>query len=205
MTTADRAPTHAYVVLLRTVNVGPITVRPAPLKAAITGIEGVHSAKTIQTHGNVAVTASLSGVELRSAVEEALREAFGYKDQVMVMTREHVAELLAVLPYPTNSDTMHSYITTATNPAVLDEVEAEASRGGVAAEVEGGATGSVAAETPQAGSVEFTRLAPNVLAWTARVGGATVSPMGALLATPKYRESTITRSVRVLARLLDIP
>lgn len=197
MTTADHTPTHAYVVLLRTVNVGRITVRPAPLKAAITGIEDAHSAKTIQAGGNVTVTASLSAAELRSAVEEALREAFGYEDQVVVMAREHVAELLAALPYPSNSDTTHSYVTTANDPAVLDEVEAAASGNEVAAEVEAGAT--------EAGGVEFTRLAPDVLAWTARVGGATASPMGALLAAPRYRESTITRSVHVLARLLDIP
>lgn len=177
--------TTPYAILLRGVNVGGITVRSAPLKAALLGIDGVENAKTVLASGNVMVETTLEPAALKSAAESALRDAFGYEAWVVVMSREHVAELVEACPYPADDDEVQSYVTLASQPAALDEVEAEAA-------------------TLQP-AVAHTRLASDALAWTAPAGGTTTSPLSTLLTRTRFKQTTTTRNIRTLARLLDIP
>lgn len=177
---------QAVAVFLRGVNVNGITIRSAPLKAALRAIDGVESASTILASGNVLVRTSLDRTELTQAAQSALRETFGYDAWVVVMPRERVEALVAECPYPGDDETTHAYITVSSDPASLDAIEADAAALG------------------EAGSA-MTRLAPDALAWQCPAGESTRAPIARLFAKARHKSSTTTRNLRTMERLLAIP
>lgn len=205
--------TRAQAVFLGGVNVGGITVKSALLKSTLLQIEGVETARSVQASGNVLVTGTLSDDQLQEAAEKALAEAFDYDAFVVVVGREHLAELVAATPYSADSDQTHSYITFANDPAALDGVVATAEQlgqGAVDGSAEDDARSDDAGDTDEAGDHAhgsvgvWTRLAPEALAWETPVGTSTTAPLATLLASPKIKHTTTTRNVRTLRRLLDL-
>lgn len=176
---------RAIAVFLRGVNVGGTTIRSAPLKACLLGIDGVETAGTILASGNVMVTTSLSDAELKTAAERALRETFGYDAWVVVMPRERVFELVEACPYPADDEAVHAYVTVSNDPGVLDTIEAEAGRLDEA-------------------DCSLIRLLPDALAWQCPAGQSTSTPLAKVFGKAKYKSSTTTRNLRTVERLLGI-
>lgn len=171
----------SYAVFLRGINVGGINIKMAELRSALESLP-FSGVKTLLASGNVVLESDLDATAVKNAVEARLREAFGYDAWVVVLTAQHVGELVDKCPYPADDKTTHSYVTLSSDPAVLDELFA-----------------AVAA----VGGVEQLRLAPEALAWLAPVGGTIDSPFSKISAKPRYKASTTTRNLRTLIKVRD--
>ncbi len=170
-----------FTVFLRGINVGGINVKMADLRTALASLP-LTDVKTLLASGNVVCSATITTAELKSAVELKLRESFGYDAWVVILSQSQLESILEACPWPPDDSTTHSYVTLASDPAVLDEL---ARHGG---------------EIP---GVELARLSPEALAWPAAIGGTLVSPFSKLSARPRYKSTTTTRNLRTLLKCRD--
>jgi uncharacterized protein (DUF1697 family) len=171
----------SYAVFLRGINVGGINIKMADLKGAFEA-EGFAGVKTLLASGNVVLASDLDPAAVKKKCEKSLRDSFGYDAWVVVLTAERVAELVAACPYPEDNKSTHTYITLASDPDRLDELDA------AGAALDG---------------VEQKRLGPEALAWLAPAGGTLDSPFSKISAKPKYKAATTTRNLRTLIKVRD--
>ncbi|MET3903576.1 DUF1697 domain-containing protein [Paenarthrobacter sp. 4246] len=170
-----------YAVFLRGINVGGINIKMADLKAALKDYP-FGKVKTLLASGNVVLQSELKAQEVKAQFEQCLRKTFGYDAWVVVLTAARVAELVEACPYPADDKSTHSYITLASDTAMLDELfEAGAALGGV----------------------EQARLGPEASAWLAPAGGTLDSPFSNLSAKARYKAGTTTRNLRTLIKVRD--
>ena len=170
-----------YAVFLRGINVGGINIKMADLKAALKDYPFT-KVKTLLASGNVVLQSELGPDEVKSRFEECLRESFGYDAWVVVLTAARVAELVEACPYPADDKSTHSYVTLASDDAMLDELfDAGEALGGV----------------------EQTRLGPEASSWLAPAGGTLDSPFSKLSAKARYKATTTTRNLRTLIKVRD--
>jgi uncharacterized protein (DUF1697 family) len=132
--------------------------------------------------GNVVLQSELGVEDVKAQFEKCLRKAFDYDAWVVVLTAARVAELVQACPYPADDKSTHSYITLASDTAMLDEL-------------------FDAGET--LGGVEQVRLGPEASAWLAPAGGTLDSPFSKLSAKARYKASTTTRNLRTLIKVSD--
>lgn len=172
---------NSYVVFLRGVNVGGITIKMAELKEALKS-RPFSGAKTLLASGNVVLSSELSPAGVKKEFEACLREAFGYDAWVVVLAADRVGELVAACPYPADDSSTHTYLTLGSDAGVLTELH-EAGRA-----LDG---------------AEMTLLGPEALAWLAPAGGTLDSPFSKLSSKPKYKASTTTRNLRTMIKVRD--
>ncbi|MHA7264014.1 DUF1697 domain-containing protein [Arthrobacter sp. TMN-37] len=178
MTGAAAAPAARFAVFLRGVNVQGTTLRMADLKRALEGLPLSHP-RTLLASGNVVCSSVLPPHELKDAVEQRLRSAFGYDAWVVVLTAERVAELLEACPFAADDPAVHAYITLSSDAAAVDELAAEA----------------------RAADEELVILGPDAVAWQAPRGGTLDSGLGRITAKTRFRTATTTRNLRTLAKV----
>ena len=172
---------NSYAVFLRGINVGGINIKMAELKEALKS-RPFSDVKTLLASGNVVLASDLDAAGVKKEFEACLREAFGYDAWVVVLTADRVAELVAACPYPADDASTHTYLTLASDAAVLTELyEAGSALDGA----------------------ELTRLGPEALAWLAPAGGTLDSPFSKLSSKPKYKASTTTRNLRTMIKVRD--
>lgn len=93
-----------YVVLLRGVNVGGRRIGMTALRECLTGL-GLQDVRTYLQSGNaVLVTDEVSVPRLRSRIEAALEERFGFDVPVVVLTAADLAAVVTANPYPGLAD-----------------------------------------------------------------------------------------------------
>lgn len=172
---------ESYGVFLRGVNVGGVTIKSAQLRDCLAALP-VTGVRTLLASGNVVLRTGLGAVELKAAVEAALRERFGYEAWVVVLRGSRVRELIETCPYPADSTELHSYLTLFADSAAAD---------------------SLIAELTVATNEEWTRLGPDALAWVVPVGGTLDAPISKLTARTAYKASTTTRNLRTLIKVRD--
>ncbi|KQR06598.1 pyridoxamine 5-phosphate oxidase [Arthrobacter sp. Leaf145] len=172
---------ESYAVFLRGINVGGINIKMADLKAALQDCPFT-KVKTLLASGNVVLQSDLSAKDVKARFERCLRDSFGYDAWVVVLTAQRVAELVDACPYPADDKSTHSYITLASDTAMLDELVAAAE---------------------ELGGVTQVRLGPEASAWLAPAGGTLDSPFSKLSAKPRYKASTTTRNLRTLVKVRD--
>lgn len=170
-----------FAVFLRGINVGGINIKMTELRTALAALP-LTSFSTLLASGNIVCAAEAGAGELKKLVEDCLRENFGYDAWVVVLTQDQLAGIIAACPYPADNKEQHSYVTLASEPAVLDELEE---------------LGGALEDT------ELTRLSPESLAWLAPAGGTLDSPFSKLSSKIKYKPTTTTRNVRTLIKALD--
>ncbi|MEO3942683.1 DUF1697 domain-containing protein [Paenarthrobacter nicotinovorans] len=170
-----------YAVFLRGINVGGINIKMAELKAALQNYPFA-KVKTLLASGNVVLQSELSALEVKKQFEQCLRTSFDYDAWVVVLTAARVGELVDACPYPADDKSTHSYITLASDTAMLDELF----------------------EAGEAlGSVEQVRLGPEASAWLAPAGGTLESPFSKLSSKARYKAGTTTRNLRTLIKVRD--
>ena len=177
MTAHDASPS-TLVILLRGVNVNGITVKSAALRASMLAVDGVRAARTLLASGNVVVLSNRPADQVKRAVEERLRSDFGYDAWVVVVDRSELGAVLEATPWADDQPGRHVYLTFASAPEVLDEVQRLAPAGS-----------------------QCARPASGVLAWTCPADASTTDPMARLLAKPRYKSTTTTRNLRTVVRL----
>lgn len=175
-----------YIVLLRGVNVGGITVRSADLARAVTDA-GFLEARTVLASGNVLLTSPLPPDSVKSTVEAALRAAFDYDAWVVVRTKAQLHDVVAACPYRGDSDTHHAYVVFGSNPEQLQELYAQAQ------------TAAVDADFP---ADEALSPGDGVIYWWCPRGASLDTPVAKTTARRAFRETTTTRNLRTLTRLL---
>src|SRR6476661_5900426 len=171
----------SYAVFLRGINVGGINIKMADLKEALKA-RPFADVKTLLASGNVVLASELTPAAVKKEFEACLRETFGYDAWVVVLTAARVAALIDSCPYPADDTTTHTYLTLASDEAVLSELFESGSA------LDG---------------AELTRLGPEALAWLAPAGGTLDSPFSKLSSKAKYKAATTTRNLRTMIKVRD--
>ncbi|MFJ3956953.1 DUF1697 domain-containing protein [Arthrobacter sp. NPDC090010] len=174
MTSAAR-----YAVFLRGINVNGITIKMAELRTCLDR-PPFSAVKTLLATGNVVLESEAPAAEVKTSCENALRERFGYEAWVIVTTPEDIDQVIAATPYPADDPAMHSYVTLASDPAVLDALVKEAA---------------------SLGANSIVRLTPNAIATQVAVGSSTDAPVSKLMMKAAYKPFTTTRNLRTLLKV----
>ena len=183
-----------YIALLRGINVGGITIKMAALADTVSAL-GHTGVKTVLASGNVVFDSEQTdAAALKTGLERALTEAFGYEAWVVLLTREQLAAAVADYPFD-GRDGWHSYILFGSQPAVLEDLLASTP------------ALDPADERVQPGSVQPGSVHPGsgVLYWQVRREVGIKSPFSILAAKSRYKASTTNRNLRTLQKILDLP
>lgn len=172
-----------WIALLRGVNVGGITIRSAELREVFEslGFEGV---RTVLASGNVAFEADAAAgpAALKSRIEQALRDRFGYEAWIVLLTRERLAAVVEGFPFDAGRDGWHPYVLFASDPAPLAEL------------LDAAPSLDPADETIAAGE--------QVIYWHCRRAVGVDSTFSKLTAKARFKPTTTTRNLRTLQKLL---
>ncbi len=178
MTAGSAAAALPWAVFLRGVNVQGTTIRMADLLTALEGLPLSHP-RTLLASGNLVCTSALGAQELKDAVEQRLRSAFGYDAWVVVLPAARLAEILEACPFPADDPEVHAYVTLSSDPAAVEELAAAARDAGEA----------------------LTVLGPDAAAWQAPRGGTLDSGVGKITARGRFKTATTTRNLRTLVKV----
>jgi uncharacterized protein (DUF1697 family) len=137
---------------------------------------------TLLASGNVVLASEQDAAAVKQHFEECLRESFGYDAWVVVLTAKRVSALVDACPYPEDDKSTHTYITLASDTAMLDELDA------AGAALEG---------------AEQKRLGPEALAWLAPAGGTLDNPFSKISSKARFKATTTTRNLRTLIKVRD--
>ncbi|MFD0482665.1 DUF1697 domain-containing protein [Kineococcus sp. GCM10028916] len=171
-----------WVVLLRGVNVNGVTIKSAPLSAAL-GRAGFTGVRSVLASGNVTLVAPSQDREtVKGEVEEALRDAFGYDAWVVVLTPDRLAEIAAGYPFARHDDVDHPYCVFASDQGQLAEL--------------------VASHT--ANEQESVALAGDVAYWRCPKGSSTDTPFAKLAAARRWKPVVTTRNLRTVDKLVAV-
>ena len=172
-----------FVALLRGVNVGRITVRSAPLAEMARDL-GLAEVRTVLASGNLLFASDDRAPALKSRIEAALRDTFGYDAWIVLTTADHLAAVVDAYPFDPDRIGHQPYVLFGSEPAVLDEIVA------------------AAADLDLASADE--RIAPGdgVVYWECPKGSSTDTPFAKLVAKTRYKATTTNRNVRTLRKML---
>jgi uncharacterized protein (DUF1697 family) len=101
---------QCYVAFLRGINVGGRVVKMVDLMACLEAA-GFNDVVTYLQSGNVAFTSDSPDVsQVRSTMEAAVSEQFGYTAIIFVYPQEELARMIDACPFPNSDDQHHTYV-----------------------------------------------------------------------------------------------
>lgn len=164
-----------WAAFLRGVNVGTIKVTSAALRSCLEDL-GLTEVDTVLATGNAVFTSPRRPAPLKQAIEQALRDSFGYDAWIVLLD---AAEVTAAIDGCTlqPKDGWHTYYLLGSDDAVLDEL-----------------AGLAPDDAPVARG-------PRVLYWQVREGETLTTPFSKVLAKAKYKAHTTTRNARTMAKV----
>jgi uncharacterized protein (DUF1697 family) len=174
----------AWVALLRGVNVGGITIRSADLAALFRDDLGFGSVRTYLASGNVRFeTDAATGARatLKSRVEDALRQRFGYDAWIVLVTLAEIGRAIESFPFDAEDDARQPWVIFCVDDATRDELA--------------GAAASVDSD------VDPVRTGPGVVYWNPPKGSSTDTAFAKVLAKATYRSRTTNRNLRTLLKI----
>ena len=167
-----------YVALLRGINVGGIRIPMADLRALVSEL-GHDDVSTVLASGNVRFSSDSEDIAaLRSQLESALSDRFGYDAFAFVHRRDHVADVTAAYPFE-ERDGLHAYVVFVADEDVLD--------------------GLLERDLDDIESVER---GDGVVYWSVPQKKTLTSAFGKELGKPKYKATTTNRNLRTLRTIL---
>lgn|SRR5690606_32348068 len=168
-----------YVILLRGVNVGGVTVKMAELREVLEGL-GYDEVSTVLASGNALVTCEAGAEAVKAEVEAALRERFGYTAWVQVLETDALRRIVEAYPFPRGREGWHDYVLFVLDPEVRQRIlgleldpERERCAGG-----------------------------DGVVYWTVPKGDTLDSHLGATIGKAAYASALTSRNVNTLDKLL---
>jgi uncharacterized protein (DUF1697 family) len=170
-----------YVALLRGVNVGGITLKMVDVAAVFTGL-GLSNVTTVLASGNVLFDSDDEASELKPRIEKALGERFGYDAWVHVLDRATIERIVRDFPFDAEREGWHPYVIFTSDDALAEELLA--------------LEGSLDSE------LESIRRGEGVVYWTVERGSTLGSTFGKATGRARYKETTTTRNLRTLQKLL---
>ncbi|SDH27257.1 DUF1697 domain-containing protein [Microbacterium pygmaeum] len=171
-----------WVALLRGVNVNGITVRSADLRDLFDQL-GFTDVRTVLASGNVVFSSTAAAPALKTKIEKALRDRFGYDAWIVLVTRAAVAQAVEAFPFDAADASRQPYVVFASDEAVLIEILAAAPELDPDADPVARGTG--------------------VVYWHPVKGTTVDTPFGRLLSKKTYRESTTNRNLRTLQKIVS--
>jgi uncharacterized protein (DUF1697 family) len=171
-----------FVALLRGVNVGGITIRMADLAGVFRGL-GFDNVRTVLASGNVCFDSdAVDAAALKSRIEAALRESFGYDAWIVLVTRDELERTVGAFPFDAAREGWHPYVLFGSDPAMLAEL-LDSARG--------------LDETD-----DVVAPGDGVIYWHNRRAIGVKSAFSMFAAKSRYRSSTTNRNLRTLVKLL---
>jgi len=167
-----------FVVLLRGVNVGGVTVKMAELAETVRGL-GYDEVRTVLASGNVLLTTTEDADTVKARLEASLRERFGYEAWVHVLPQARVRAIVEGYPFARSGD-RHAYVVFVLRPELLDAL--------------------AAVELDPA--VEQSARGDGVLYWSTPKGQTLDSTMGKAQSSAKHKPWLTTRNLNTLEKLL---
>ncbi|KTR38612.1 pyridoxamine 5-phosphate oxidase [Curtobacterium oceanosedimentum] len=168
-----------WVALLRGVNVNGITIRNADLATLFREL-GCADVRTVLASGNVVFTAPGEASEVQAAVEQGLRDRFGYDAWIVLVPHERLAAIVDGFPFGSAPD-RHDYAVFGSDDTALDELIADL-------------------DTDEA--VERVARGDGVVYWSCPRGSSTDTAFAKRAAAARFKRTTTTRNVNTLRKLL---
>jgi uncharacterized protein (DUF1697 family) len=168
-----------YVILLRGVNVGGVTVKMAELRELLESL-GYGEVRTVLASGNALVTSEASADAVKADVEAALRERFGYDAWVQVLATDALRTIVDAYPFERGREGWHAY--------VLFVLDADVQARILELELD------PAHEQCAAGD--------GVVYWTVPKGDTLDSQLGKAIGKAAYKPHLTSRNVNTLEKLL---
>ena len=174
----------AWIALLRGVNVGGIAIRSSDLAALFESDLGFENVRTYLASGNVRFeTDAETGAraKLKSAIEAALRERFGYDAWIVLVTLAEIHRAIEKFSFDAGDDARQPWVIFCVDDLTRDEL-AEAA----------------ASIDPD---VDPVQTGPGVVYWNPPKGSSTDTPFAKILAKAAYKSRTTNRNLRTLAKI----
>jgi uncharacterized protein (DUF1697 family) len=174
-----------FAALLRGINVNGITITMSDLRDVFQAI-GLTGVRTVLASGNVLFdTDETDAAEITARIERALRETFGYEAWIVLVDIGTLAGVVRDFPFDPGREGWHSYVLFGSDRAVLDEL----------------ATASPGLDP----AVEKVEAGVDVLYWQVLRSIGVASAFSRVTGKARYRQSTTTRNLRTLNKLLAAP
>lgn len=173
-----------WVALLRGVNVGGITIRSVDLAAVFRETLGFDVVRTFLASGNVrfeTADAPSARSKLKSAIEKALRERFGYDAWVVLVTSDELARAIDGFPFDADDSSRQPWVVF----CVDDDTRKELA----------GAAGDLDTD------VDPVAKGPGVVYWNPAKGSSTDTPFAKVLSKARYKATTTNRNLRTLIKI----
>ena len=178
-----------YVALLRGINVNGVTIAMTDLADTFQDL-GFTDVKTVLASGNVAFSIDSPLVDkadalaLKERIEAALTARFEYEAWVVLVDAESLDRIDRAYPFDANRDGWHPYVMFSSDPGHLSELAGHARELDV--------------------TDERIELGHGVLYWEVRKAVGIKSAFSKKSAKIKYRDSTTTRNLHTLNKLLEV-
>lgn len=173
--------TSRWVALLRGVNVNGITIRSAELVELFRQL-GLAHVRTVLASGNVVFSAATdaAAAALKSAIEQALRDRFGYDAWIVLVPHDDLAELVDAFPFDRAED-RHDYVLFGSDDTALDDL--------------------LAGIDPDP-AVERVARGHGVAYWSCPKGSSTDTAFAKRAGAARFKRTTTTRNTNTLRKLL---
>ena len=176
-----------YVALLRGINVNGITVAMNDLVETFQGL-GYTDVKTVVASGNVVFSvddaAPASPDAIKTRIEAALSERFGYEAWIVLIDEAELAREVRSYPFDAEREGWHAYVMFGSDPSHLAELA------GHARELDP--------------ADERIELGHGVLYWEVRRAVGIKSALSKKSAKVKYRATTTTRNLNTLQKIVTL-
>ncbi len=171
-----------FVLLLRGVNVGGVTIKNSALQSTLEAA-GLVNVRPVLASGNALFSADpdLSLSELEAKVREALRVGLGFRSALVVKPQSKVEEIAVAYPFPRQDEEFHPYVVlSAVGAFPCSFLEAAA---------------SISSE------LDLVETHETVLYWRVPRGNSLDSPFAKVLARKEFAEGLTTRNLRTIEKL----
>ncbi|WP_291082823.1 DUF1697 domain-containing protein [Dietzia sp. UBA5065] len=176
---------HRKVVLLRGINVGKSARIPMADLRACTEAAGCAEVTTVLATGNVTVTDPRTVEELRTVLEAAYADRFGYDAVVQVLPLADLSVAVESYPFDVLAD-HHDYVVFSDDPAVTTRV----------------ATAMLEALDDPGAGTEAVAGGPGCVYWRVSRGATLTSAAAAVLDDRANRRHLTTRNIKTLRKIL---
>lgn len=170
-----------WVALLRGVNVNGITIRNAELAALFRDL-GHTEVRTVLASGNVVFAAAddTEPTALKSTVEQALRDRFGYDAWIVLVPHDDLAAVVDAFPFE-RADDRHDSVVFGSDGAALDDL---------------------LADLDPDPAVERVARGAGVVYWSCPKGSSTDTVVAGRAGAARFKRTTTTRNTNTLRKLL---
>lgn len=173
---------NRFIALLRGINVNGVKILSVDLVELFRSL-GFTEVTTVLASGNVRFDAgSTDAATLKTTIEKALGERFGYDAWIVLVSRADLAVVVDAFPFDAERDGWHPYVLFGSDDAVLDELV------GLGSDLDA--------------FDDVIEQGEHVIYWHNRREAGVDSPFSKIAGKAKYRSTTTNRNLRTLRKLL---